>query len=57
MNVNVLARSGPEAVEPLSGMSRLTAIPVEVRRAEGRLDPTSWTGRRPEREEPISTIG
>ncbi|MBW2496204.1 MAG: molybdopterin-dependent oxidoreductase [Deltaproteobacteria bacterium] len=57
VNVNVLARSGPEAVEPLSGMSRLTAIPVEVRRAEGRLDPTSWTGRRPEREEPISTIG
>jgi formate dehydrogenase len=52
VNVNVLARSGPDAVEPLSGMSRLTAIPVEVRRAEGALDPGSWTGRPPEPEGP-----
>ena len=44
VNVNVLAASGPEAVEPISGMSRLTAIPVEVRRAEGAPRPDSWTG-------------
>lgn len=44
VNVNVLAASGPEAVEPLSGMSRLTAIPVEVRPAAGALAMDDWTG-------------
>jgi len=44
VNVNVLARSGPGAVEPLSGMSRLTAIPVDVGPADGPLDPRSWAG-------------
>ncbi len=44
VNVNVLAASGPEAVEPLSGMSRLTAIPVEVRPAAGPLSAEDWTG-------------
>ncbi|MBY0400847.1 hypothetical protein K2X89_11160, partial [Myxococcota bacterium] len=44
VNVNVLASSGPDAVEPISGMSRLTAIPVEVLRAEGPLATDDWTG-------------
>ena len=44
VNVNVLAASGPAAVEPLSGMSRLTAIPVEVRPAAGPLSAEDWTG-------------
>ena len=44
VNVNVLAQSCPEALEVLSGMSRLTAIPVEVGPAEGALTPGSWTG-------------
>ena len=44
VNVNVLADSGPEAVEALSGMSRLTAIPVEVAPADGPLARESWTG-------------
>lgn len=45
VNVNVLAASGTEAVEPISGMSRLTAIPVEVTPADGPIDPGNWTGR------------
>ena len=45
VNVNVLARSGPDAVEGLSGMSRLTAIAVEVAPAGGALAKGSWTGR------------
>jgi anaerobic selenocysteine-containing dehydrogenase len=44
VNVNVLAASGPGAVEPLSGMSQLTAIPVEVRRAAGPQANDDWTG-------------
>src|SRR5690606_24054754 len=44
VNVNVLAASGPAAVEPLSGMSRLTAIPVEVTPAAGPLSHEDWTG-------------
>lgn len=44
VNVNVLASSGPQAVEALSGMSKLTAIPVEVTPAAGPLDATNWTG-------------
>ncbi len=44
VNVNVLARSGPEAVEGLSGMSRLTAIPVEVAPAAGPAEASSWSG-------------
>ncbi|HPG24636.1 MAG TPA: molybdopterin-dependent oxidoreductase [Myxococcota bacterium] len=44
VNVNVLAESGPDAVEALSGMSRLTAIPVDVTPAAGPLVPESWTG-------------
>lgn len=44
VNVNLLAPSGPGAVDPASGMSHLTGIPVEVRPAAGPLDPTSWSG-------------
>ena len=46
MNVNLLAASGPDSVERLSGMSRLTAIRVEVRPAAGPVDRTSWSGAR-----------
>ena len=44
VNVNILADSGPDAVEGLSGMSRLTAIPVEIEKAAGPLGTSSWTG-------------
>ncbi len=44
VNVNLLAADGPAAIEPLSGMARLTAIPVEVTRAAGPRDPRSWSG-------------
>lgn len=44
VNVNVLAASGPDAVEGLSGMSQLTGIPVELLPAEGPLASDSWTG-------------
>ncbi len=44
VNVNLLAASGPGAVDPASGMSHLTGIPVEVGPAAGPLDPTSWSG-------------
>ena len=44
VNVNVLARSGPDAVEGLSGMSKLTAIDVEVAPAEGPRDGSNWRG-------------
>lgn len=44
VNVNILAASGPEAVDPLSGMSHLTGIPVTITRAAGPLVPTSWSG-------------
>lgn len=30
-NVNILASDGPESIEPVSGMSQLNGIPVEVR--------------------------
>jgi len=32
-NVNVLARDGPDSLEPISGMAQLNGIPVEVRAA------------------------
>ncbi len=43
VNVNILARSGPEHVDPLSGMSTLTGIGVSVRPAGGALAP-NWSG-------------
>jgi len=44
VNVNVLAESGPGAVEGISGMSRLTAIPVEITKADAPITRDSWTG-------------
>jgi formate dehydrogenase len=44
VNVNLLAADGPEGVEALSGMARLTGIPVDVTPAAGPLDGTSWSG-------------
>lgn len=45
VNVNLLAASGPDAVDPASGMSHLTGIPVRISPAAGPLEPTSWSGR------------
>ena len=45
VNVNVLAASGADAVEPISGMSHLTAIPVEIVPADGPVNPGDCTGR------------
>jgi hypothetical protein len=44
VNVNLLAADGVEAVEPVSGMSRLTGIPVQVTPAAGPPDPGHWSG-------------
>lgn len=44
VNVNLLAADGPENVCPLSGMARLTGIPVEVAAAAGAHDPGNWSG-------------
>ena len=30
-NVNIIARDGPDSIEPLSGMSQLNGIPVDIR--------------------------
>lgn len=43
VNVNILAADGPEGAETLSGMARLTAIPVQVKAAEGPRA-HSWSG-------------
>lgn len=43
VNVNLLAADGPGALEPVSGMARLTAIEVEVARASGPQAHT-WSG-------------
>jgi len=44
VNVNLLAADGADALERSSGMARLTAIEVEVSRATGPQDSTSWSG-------------
>jgi formate dehydrogenase len=44
VNVNLLAASGPNAVDPASGMSHLTGIPVDIAPAAGPLAPDSWSG-------------
>jgi formate dehydrogenase len=44
VNVNVLAASGPGTIEPVTGMSRMTAIPVDVTPAAGPLARDRWTG-------------
>jgi anaerobic selenocysteine-containing dehydrogenase len=47
VNVNLLAASGPDAIDPVSGMSHLTGIPVDIAPATGPLDPDSWSGMPP----------
>ena len=44
-NVNILAADGPEAIEPLSGMARLSAVHVAITKAVGPINPASWSGR------------
>ena len=44
VNVNLLAADGVDAVDPASGMSQLTGIPVDVAPAAGPRDVTSWSG-------------
>ena len=44
VNVNILAADGPENLEPLSGMARLTGILVEVEKAAGPQDAGDWSG-------------
>lgn len=44
VNVNLLAADGPDQIEELSGMSKLTGLSVEVEKAAGALDRTSWSG-------------
>lgn len=44
VNVNLLARDGPDGIEPLSGMAHLTGFVVDVKRATGPQDTSSWSG-------------
>jgi formate dehydrogenase len=44
INVNLLAGDGPDRLERVSGMAHLTGIVVEVRRAAGEQDGSSWSG-------------
>lgn len=44
VNVNLLAADGTASVDPVSGMSQLTGIPVEVQPAAGKSDGSSWSG-------------
>lgn len=43
VNVNLLAADGPDALEPVGGMARLTGIVVKVTKATGPQAPT-WSG-------------
>jgi formate dehydrogenase len=43
VNVNILAADGPDNLEPVSGMVRLTGIPVEVTKATCAMADT-WSG-------------
>ncbi len=44
VNVNLLAADGPAELERVSGMARLTGIPIEVQRASGPQDASDWSG-------------
>lgn len=44
VNVNVLAKDGPEGVDPVSGMVQLTGFFVDVRKSSGPQHPDSWSG-------------
>lgn len=43
VNVNILAADGPEKLDKISGMAHLTGIIVDVKAADGALQPT-WSG-------------
>jgi hypothetical protein len=44
VNVNLLAADGATELERISGMAHLTGIEVQVRRAAGPQDVSSWAG-------------
>jgi len=44
VNVNLLAADGPDRIERVSGMARLTGIPVTVRPAAGPQAADRWSG-------------
>ena len=44
VNVNILASSGPQHVDPVSGMSLLTGIPVTVTKSAQAANTGSWSG-------------
>jgi anaerobic selenocysteine-containing dehydrogenase len=44
VNVNLLAADGPEQLDPVSGMARLTGLPVRLSPAAGPKDETDWSG-------------
>jgi formate dehydrogenase len=44
VNVNLLSADGPENLEPVSGMARLTGILVEVEKAAAPQDVGDWSG-------------
>jgi anaerobic selenocysteine-containing dehydrogenase len=44
VNVNLLAADGVDAIEPVSGMARLTGILVDVAPAAGAQNAESWSG-------------
>jgi formate dehydrogenase len=44
VNVNLLAADGPDRIERVSGMAKLTGIPVEVRPAAGPQAADHWSG-------------
>ncbi len=44
VNVNLLAADGPDALERVSGMAHLTGVVVDVAKASGPQDATSWSG-------------
>jgi anaerobic selenocysteine-containing dehydrogenase len=43
VNVNILAADGPENLEPISGMAKLTGIPVEVTKS-AKPQAATWSG-------------
>jgi hypothetical protein len=44
VNVNILATSGSSNIDPISGMSLLTGIVVEITKAKGEQVVGSWSG-------------
>ncbi|MCH9688361.1 MAG: hypothetical protein K0V04_43420, partial [Deltaproteobacteria bacterium] len=44
VNVNLLAADGPQRLDPVSGMARLTGLRVTVKPAKGPQDQSDWSG-------------